>query len=89
MKKLTSSPRGATMDGVSTKAPKVSSLRRLQGAILLQIPLIPYSQCWDTVTPILINLDLQQYRVDTSIAPRPIHAPMEGKNTRNHLYFFE
>ena len=87
MKKLISFPREEIMDGVSMKAPKNSSLRRLRGAILLQIPLIPSSQCWDTVTPILTNLDLQQYQVDSFTGPRPIHAPTEGENTRNHLCF--
>lgn len=82
MKKLISSPREETTDGVFTKDLKVSSLRKLQGGILLQIPLIQSSQFWDTVTPILINWALQRFQVDTSIALKPIHAPMEGKITR-------
>lgn len=82
MKKLISSLREETMDGVCTKDLKLSSLRKLQGGTLLQLPLIPSSQFWDTVTPILINSALQQFQVDTSIALKPIHAPTEGKITR-------
>lgn len=82
MKKLISSPREETTDGVCTKDLKVSSLRKLQGGILLQSPLIQSSQFWDTVTLILINWALQQFQVDMSIALKPIRAPMEGKITR-------